>query len=295
MRQLIVLSGKGGTGKTSVTAALAHLASGDHEIVLTDADVDAANLGIVTEPAVRSRHVFTGGQVAVVDADLCGACGECVEACRFDAIAMNGDAALVDGTACEGCAACFHRCPDKAIRMEPEDTGEWFVSDTRFGPLCHARLFPGRENSGKLVTEIRRAAADLAAQEKREWVLVDGPPGMGCPVIAASTGCDLALLVAEPSISGSHDLERVLDTLTHFGIPALACINKADLSLEWADRIEGWLGERDVPVVARLPFDRSVTKAMIAKKAITEVGNGPLVTAMRELYEGIEDRLAGRG
>jgi len=290
MKQLVVLSGKGGTGKTSITAALAHLASRERRIVLADADVDAANLGIVTDPRIRSRHVFDGAQVAVVSPAMCNACGECLDACRFGAVTVD-DVAFIDETACEGCEACFHRCPDRAIEMKPVDVGEWFVSDTRFGPLCHARLFPGRENSGKLVSEIRRAASELAAEEERDWVFVDGPPGIGCPVIAASTGCDLALLVAEPSVSGAHDLERILSTVKHFGIPALACVNKADLSPDRTERIEAWLTEQGVTVAARLPFDRSVTSAMVRRKAITEAVSGPMAAAVEQLYAVVRAEL----
>jgi len=294
MKQLVVLSGKGGTGKTSITAALAHLASRERGIVMADADVDAANLGIVTDPRVRSRQIFKGAQMAVVDAEACTACGECLDACRFGAVTMD-EVAFVSEAACEGCEACFHRCPDRAIAMKPVDVGEWFVSDTRFGPLCHARLFPGRENSGKLVTEIRRAASELAVEENRDWVLVDGPPGIGCPVIAASTGCDMALLVAEPSVSGAHDLERVLDTVQHFGMPALACVNKADLSPKWTERIVGWLTDRGVTVAARLPFDRSVTDAMVRRLAITEAVSGPMAAAVEQLHDVVRSELDGIG
>jgi len=292
VKQLVVLSGKGGTGKTTVTAALAHLASRERDIVLADADVDAANLGIITAPAVRERHVFVGGQIARVDPSLCTACGECVEACRFGAVTMDTVSSISE-TECEGCAACHYRCPEGAITMTPSSTGEWFVSDTRFGPLCHARLFPGRENSGKLVTEIRRAATDLAETEGRAGVLVDGPPGIGCPVIAASTGCDLALLVTEPSVSGAHDLERVLDTVEHFGMPAMACVNKADLSPAWTDRIVSRLAERGVAVAARLPFDRAVTRAMVRRRTITEEMSGPMVSALEELYHEVRTALWG--
>ena len=281
MRQVVVLSGKGGTGKTSVTAALAHLASRERRVVLVDADVDAANLGITARPTVLVRHEFEGGQVAVVDAGICVGGGECVEACRFSAIEAPG---VVADLGCEGCAACLHRCPTGAISMRPEVSGEWFESDTRFGRLFHARLHPGRENSGKLVTAVRQAGREYAEREEIELVLVDGPPGIGCPVIAAATGCDLALLVAEPTVSGAEDLDRALGTLNHFGIPALAVVNKADLNPSWTERIERLCREAGIEVAPRIPFDPVVTRAMVRRDAVTEAGPGPAEGALRELW-----------
>jgi len=281
VKQVVVLSGKGGTGKTSVTVALAHLASGERRVALADADVDAANLGITARPTVLKRHEFQGGQVAVVDAAVCVENGECVEACRFGAIEAPG---VVATFGCEGCAACLHRCPAGAISMRPEISGEWFESDTRFGRLFHARLHPGRENSGKLVTAVRAAARDYAEHEGIGLVLVDGPPGIGCPVIAASTGCDLALLVAEPTVSGAEDLDRALGTVNHFGIPAVAVVNKADLNPSWTERIERRCREAGVEVAPRIPFDAAVTRAMVRLDAVTEAGAGPASAALRDLW-----------
>jgi len=281
VRQVVVLSGKGGTGKTSVTAALAHLASRERRVVLVDADVDAANLGITARPTVRVRHEFVGGQVAVVDPGVCEGKGECVLACRFGAFEAPG---VVADLGCEGCAACLHRCPTGAISMRPEVSGEWFESDTRFGRLFHARLHPGRENSGKLVTAVRQAGREYAEREEIELVLVDGPPGIGCPVIAAATGCDLALLVAEPTVSGAEDLDRALGTLNHFGIPALAVVNKADLNPSWTERIERLCREAGIDVAPRIPFDPVVTRAMVRRDAVTEAGPGPAQSALGALW-----------
>ena len=282
MRQVVVLSGKGGTGKTSVTASLAHLAAKEGPVVMVDADVDAANLGITLRPTVIARFEFSGGSVATVDDEACVRCGECVEACRFGGMTGPGVVHVID---CEGCAACVQRCPANGIVMRPAVTGEWFESDTRFGRLFHARLHPGRENSGKLVTAVRAAAKEYAEAAGIDLVLIDGPPGIGCPVIAASTGADLAVLVTEPTVSGAEDLERALGTVTHFGIPALVVVNKADLNPAWAERIEARVREAGIEVAARIPFDAEVTRAMVRLETITEAGPGPAARAVVDLWE----------
>ncbi|MBC7223603.1 MAG: ATP-binding protein, partial [Anaerolineae bacterium] len=224
MKQLVILSGKGGTGKTTVAAALGHLASQELSLVLADADVDAANLELVLSPRKLEEHAFMGGQLATIDPQACTACGACADACRFDAVLPGEEAYRIDASACEGCAACFYQCPTGAIRMEEQQAGLWFRSETRFGPLFHAHLFAGQENSGKLVTLVKQQARLLALDEGRDLVLVDGPPGIGCPVIASLAGADLALLVVEPTVAGVHDLERALGTARHFGVPALVCL-----------------------------------------------------------------------
>ena len=292
MKQLVILSGKGGTGKTSVAAALAHLASSEISTVLADADVDAANLELVLEPTKLEEHVFMGGQVAVVDPDLCGLCGRCHEICRFDAVIAGDDTYRVDALACEGCAACVTQCPEEAIYVEEQQAGLWFRSDTRFGPLFHAHLFAAQENSGKLVTLVKQHGRLLALDQGRELLIVDGPPGIGCPVISASAGADLALLVVEPTVSGIHDLERALGTVSHFGVPALVCINKADLNPAHTAAIEGFCASEGIAVVGKLPYDTIVTEAMVQGQPVTTYQpEGAMTSAMREMWVNVRARL----
>ncbi len=275
MKQLVILSGKGGTGKTSVAAAFAHLAATckpSVRAVLADADVDAANLELVLSPQPLETHEFIGGAVAVIDDLLCQGCGNCYNVCRFDAVlppANGREAYAVDPIACDGCAACVYQCPEEAIRMVPQLAGHWFRSESRYGPLFHAALRPAQENSGKLVTLVKQQARLLALDEGYEAVLVDGPPGIGCPVISAVSGADLALIVAEPTAAGIHDMERVLATTAHFRVPALVCINKADIYPKGAAQIEAYCQEHDIEVIGRIPFDATVTAAMVQGQPIT--------------------------
>jgi MinD superfamily P-loop ATPase len=289
MKQLVILSGKGGTGKTTVAAALAHLASQKMSIVLADADVDAANLELVLSPTQVEEHDFTGGQLAIIDPDLCTACGICAEVCRFEAVIPGDEAYGVDDIACEGCASCFYQCPEEAIRMEEQTAGRWFRSDTRFGPLFHAHLFAGQENSGKLVTLVKQQGRLQALDSGADLLIVDGPPGIGCPVISASAGADLALLVVEPTVSGIHDLERILGTTDHFGVPAIVCINKADLNQARADEIAGFCAAQGIEVVGRLPFDQVVTKAMVQGQPVTAYSNGPVTAALKVMCRRISE------
>jgi len=292
MKQLVILSGKGGTGKTSVAAALADLASGEVPLVLADADVDAANLELVLAPTRLEEHVFMGGQVAVIDPDKCSLCGTCHEVCRFDAVIPGNDTYRVDPLACEGCAACVTQCPEDAIHSEEQQAGLWFRSDTRFGPLFHAHLFAAQENSGKLVTLVKQHGRLLALDEGRNLLLVDGPPGIGCPVISANAGADLALLVTEPTVSGVHDLERILRTVNHFRVPALVCINKVDVNPAQAAAIEAYCAAQGIEVVGKLPYDTVVTEAMVRGQPVTAYQpNGPLAMALRSAWARIRARL----
>ncbi len=272
MKQLVVLSGKGGTGKTSVTAAFAHLAAaGDHPIpaVLADADVDAANLELVLAPQNQERTDFWGGQVAEIDLQLCGGCGTCQAVCRFDAVHEDETGFWVDPIACDGCAACVYQCPEEAITMNPQLAGEWFRSESRYGPLFHAALKPAQENSGKLVTVVKQNARLLAMDDSVPLVLVDGPPGIGCPVISAVSGANLALIVAEPTAAGVHDMQRVLQTTAHFGVKALVCINKADIYPEGAEQIRSFCLQEGIEVIGDIPFDTAVTQAMVQGQPVT--------------------------
>jgi len=289
MKQLVILSGKGGTGKTTVTAALAHLAAQDYRVVLADADVDAANLGLVLAPVAAETHDFTGGRIAVVDPAVCVACGRCTEVCRFDAV-WAGGTYRVDPLACEGCAACVYECPTGAIAMQPQRAGQWFVAATRYGPLYHAHLFAGQENSGKLVTLVKQMARLRGFDDEADLLLVDGPPGIGCPVIAALSGADLALIVTEPTVSGAHDLERALRLTTHFNIPAAVLLNKADLSPVQAEAIAAYCVVNAIPLVGRLPYDPVVTEAMVRGEPVT-MTPGPVADALREAWDAIKARI----
>jgi len=296
MKQLVILSGKGGTGKTTVAAAFAHLASLESRIVLADADVDAANLELVLSPTKREEQDFYGGEVAVIDEQLCTACGRCAEVCRFDA-PEKGDVCgrttpySIDPIACEGCAACVYQCPVGAIRMAERLAGKWYRSDTGFGPLFHAHLFAGQENSGKLVTQVKQQARSLALETQADYLIVDGPPGIGCPVIAAVSAADLALLVTEPTVSGAHDLERALATAAHFHVPALVCINKADINPRWATKIAATCREKGIEVVGHIPFDTIVTEAMVHGQPVTAYADHPVSHNLLRMWRRIREHM----
>jgi MinD superfamily P-loop ATPase len=295
MKQLVILSGKGGTGKTSVTAALAHLAAQDSSpvrAILADADVDASNLELVMSPDQLEKHEFMGGQVAIIDPDLCEGCNICVDVCRFDALDDGSVPPVVDPIACDGCAACVYQCPTEAIHMETQLAGYWFRSDSHFGPLFHAALRPAQENSGKLVTMVKQQARLLALDDGYDLVIVDGPPGIGCPVISAASGADLALIVAEPTAAGVHDMERVLQTTQHFGVPSLVCINKADLFPEGAAAIEAYCQQHNLPVVGKLPFDTVVTKAMVQGRPVTAFAPDSVIShSLQKVWQRVLDEI----
>jgi MinD superfamily P-loop ATPase len=296
MKQLVILSGKGGTGKTSVAAAFAHLASVEsamQQAVLADADVDAANLELVLSPHVIQANDFVGGAIAVVDPDQCERCGACAPVCRFDAISEREGMVQVDEIACDGCAACVYQCPTRAIRMEPQVAGRWFRSETRYGPLFHAALRPAQENSGKLVTLVKQQARLLALDEHYPLVIVDGPPGIGCPVISAASGADLALVVTEPTVAGIHDLERTLNTTAHFRVPSVVCVNKADICSDGRQQIEAFCHARGIPIVGQIPFDSTVTRAMVQGEPVTVVHpEAPASAALRATWQAVAERLS---
>lgn len=288
MRQLVVLSGKGGTGKTTVAAALGHLASQEGVTVLADADVEAPNLGLLLKPRVIEVTPFFAGSRAFIASDACTGCGRCEEVCRFDAIGRRDGLYQVEQTACEGCAACYFQCPAEAIEMQECLTGRWFRSETRFGPLLHAQLEPGRENSGKLVATIRQQALLVADEWGASWLIVDGSPGIGCPVIAAMTGADLALMVSEPTVSGLSDLRRILEVAEHFRVPTAVCVNKADINPELTEEILAHCVSRDIPVLAALPYAETVITAMRRGLAVTEMGRSPLAAQIQVLWDGLK-------
>jgi MinD superfamily P-loop ATPase len=283
MREIVVLSGKGGTGKTVVTASFAALADNK---VLCDCDVDAANLHLVLQPTVEETHEFWGPKVAVIDHETCTRCGLCVDACRFDAIREF----YVDPLACEGCGLCLHVCPERAVTMADRLAGHWYLSDTRYGPLVHARLGAGQENSGKLVAVVRQAARAIAEAEGSAYILSDGPPGIGCPVISSLSGASLALIVTEPSLSAIHDLERVLAVSNHFRVPALVCVNKYDLDERNSRRIEDYCRDASVDVGAKIPFDAVVSDAITQGVPVVEFGDGVVSRRIEELWRAVAAR-----
>ncbi len=264
MHEIVIISGKGGTGKTTLTAAFCALAA---DAVFCDADVDAADLHLLLQPTIKEQHEFIGGSKAVIVAERCNQCGVCKELCRFAAISAE---LVVDQILCEGCGVCVDLCPEKAIDFPEQLCGHWFHSNTRFGPLVHARLGIAEENSGRLVHLVRKEALQLAEEENKKLIITDGPPGIGCPVIAAIGGASLLLVVVEPTLSGRHDLERVLDLAAHFKVPARLLINKYDLNADMAQAIEAAASERGVLCVGRIPFDPVFTKAMVQGQTIFE-------------------------
>jgi MinD superfamily P-loop ATPase len=284
MKQVTIISGKGGTGKTTITAAFATLA---RNAVLADCDVDAADLHLILEPEIKHEEKFYGGKVAYIDASRCNHCGICQDLCRFDAIHTFS----VDPSACEGCAVCTLACPVNAIRMHDKLSGHWYISKTRCGPMVHARLGIAEDNSGKLVSAVRQQAKLIAEQEARELIIIDGPPGIGCPVIASITGVDLVLIVTEPTLSGLHDLERVLATARHFNIPAFVCINKYDINQENTAHIETRCAALDVEVIGKIFYDKSVTAAMIHKKSVVEYNGGNISRELKKIWKKITAKL----
>jgi len=285
IKQIIVISGKGGTGKTIVTGAFSAMVENK---VMADCDVDAADLHLLLNPKIKERHEFRSGKTAVIDKSLCDQCGRCIDVCRFDAIDQDF---IVDPIACEGCAFCSHICPTKAIRMNENLSGEWFVSDTRFGPLVHARLGIAEENSGKLVALVRKQALELAEEKKCDWVIIDGAPGIGCPVIASLSGIDCALVVTEPTLSGLHDADRVIGVARHFGVSTRLVINKFDLNRGMTEKIEGYCKKNDIEMIGKIAFDESIVKAMIGGKTIMEYGNGKVKKVIERIWRKIQKSL----
>lgn len=297
-REITIISGKGGTGKTTISASFAQLAESK---IIADNDVDAADMHLLLRPTVIERHDFSGGINAVIDAEACTACGLCAEACHFHAIRFDGPGNgtqertyRIDPLACEGCGLCPMVCPIGAISSEPMINGQWYVSSTDFGPMVHARLGIAEENSGRLVSEVRQNAAILAKKLGMPYILADGPPGTGCPVIASISGTDMVLIVTEPTTSGVHDLERVFQLTEHFRVPALVIINKADLNREQASRIEAISTRHGSRVIGTIPFDRNIHDALMAGKTIIEYGKGPAREAVISIWETVRSLLHER-
>jgi MinD superfamily P-loop ATPase len=278
MKEIAVLSGKGGTGKTSIVGSLAALAE---RKVLADCDVDAADLHLLLSPSVKQDSEFWSGQVAEIDPSKCNRCGLCQELCRFDAI----HDLTVDSLFCEGCGFCAHACPADAITMKENLAGQLFVSETKYGPLVHARLGIAQENSGKLVAQVRQQAQQIVGEQGLDYIIVDGPPGIGCPVISTLSGVSLALLITEPTLSGIHDLKRVIEICQHFGVEAVACINKYDLNRENTRKLEEYCASQQVPVIARIPFDIVVTEALVKGVPVVNYTDGRVSEEIRNLWD----------
>jgi MinD superfamily P-loop ATPase len=292
--ELVVLSGKGGTGKTSVVGSLAAMAENK---ILVDCDVDAANLHLILEAEVEQREEFSAGAKAEIDIDKCGACGTCELYCRFEAIKYEEDLSRLPGTrwwvdpyACEGCGVCRHFCPDQAISFNPVQSGEWYISKTRYGPLIHARLGVAESNSGKLVSLIRSTAKSMANAEKRNLIITDGPPGIGCPVIAAMTGADFVLAVTEPSKSALHDLNRIIALARNLRISVGLCINKYDISHDLTCAIEKFAADQGIPVLGKIPYDPMITQAQIEGRPFLGRAEVNTNQAVRSLWDGIRER-----
>ncbi len=283
IREITIISGKGGTGKTSLAASLAILAG---KAVVADCDVDAADLHLILTPQVRERQRFLSGNLAVIESGRCIGCGLCLKHCRFLAVSESAGRYSISPEACEGCGVCVRLCPAGAVDFPERDCGEWMISDTRCGPMVHARLEAAAENSGKLVSIVRAQAKMLAMQSGRTMMITDGPPGIGCPVIASLTGSSQALVVTEPTVSGEHDLARVLSLARHFGVPAAVCVNKWDLNQEMADRIEVRAREGGAKIAGRIRYDPAITRAQMDAKAVVET-EAPSADDIREVWKAI--------
>ena len=290
MREIVVISGKGGTGKTTVSAAFAHLAENS---IICDLDVDAPDLHILLDPAVQQTSPFISGNHAEIRPQDCVHCGKCAELCAFEAVTFKDGAYHVDELRCEGCGVCVKLCPQQAIDFPEGHCGDWYVSDTRFGPMVHAQLFPGQENSGKLVGLLKTEARQRAREQGFETILCDGSPGVGCPVIASLSGATLAVGVVEPTPSGRHDFARVADLCRHFRVPLAVIINKADLNPAEADAIAAMCAENGHTLLGRVPFDPIVTQAMVRRQALTEFDN-PIGNSLKDMWSALQDIKTGR-
>lgn len=286
MKEIVIISGKGGTGKTSIIAAFASLAE---KKVFCDADVDAADLHLIMNPKISEQHDFESGHTAIINQDKCTECGLCRDLCRWNCISENF---VVDPIECEGCGVCCYFCPEDAIDFPLNTCGEWYLSDTRFGPMAHARLGIAEDNSGKLVTLIRQEGRKLAEEKHLDFLLTDGPPGVGCPVIASLGGATAVLIVAEPTVSGRHDMERVAELAKFFKVPAMVCVNKFDLNPGESEAIESFGRKRNIKVIGRIPFDPAFTKAMVNGKTIVEYnGNSEGCKAVRKIWENLNKQI----
>ncbi|MDD5269850.1 MAG: ATP-binding protein [Candidatus Omnitrophica bacterium] len=284
MRQIVVISGKGGTGKTVLTSSFASLARNK---VMVDCDVDAADLHIILKPKIKERYIFRSGYTAEIDSSKCTGCGNCLRYCRFGAVSREFS---IDALSCEGCGLCSRICPSGAINMEERVCGEWFISDTGYGKMVHAKLGIAQENSGKLVAKIKRAAKEIAEAEGCGHIIVDGPPGIGCPVIASLSGADLAVIVTEPTLSGIHDLKRVLELTGHFKIEAGVVVNKYDINIRNLQEIESFCLENDIGLLGHIPFSSEVSRSIVKRIPAVDHMKNDVSSEIRAIWEKIENR-----
>lgn len=285
-KQVTIISGKGGTGKSSIISSLAYLMKED--IILADADVDAPDLYLIFHPDIKEKHEYQGLKLASIDEDLCVKCGLCRDACRFNAIT---ESIQIDDFKCEGCGLCYHVCPEKAITMNERISGHYMKSDTRIGTMIHAQLLPGEESSGLLVAQVRKIATEVAIEEKKKLILIDASPGIGCPVISSLTGSNLAIVVTEPSISGIHDLKRILELLDQFRIAGYVVINKYDINLEIVQEIEEFYGDK-YPVIGKIAYNQIFNEAMIDQKAISEIKTNDIkIIEIKNILESIAKKI----
>lgn len=285
MKQILVISGKGGTGKTVITGAFAALAKNK---IMVDCDVDAANLHLILRPEIKERHIFKGGAVAFIDKGQCRECGKCIDVCRFDAISKDY---IVGPIACEGCAFCSFACPAGAIEMKEKISGEWYISMTRYGPFVHAKLGIAQDNSGKLVALIKQKAKEIAEREKIDWIIIDGAPGIGCPVIASLSGVDCALVVTEPTLSGLHDAKRVIKVASQFRVPVKLVVNKYDLNRKMTEKIEEYCKNNNIQVVGKIGFDKTIVKAVVQGKTIMDYSEGEARGEIVKIWEMLKGQL----
>ncbi|OQX71274.1 MAG: (4Fe-4S)-binding protein [Candidatus Cloacimonas sp. 4484_275] len=287
MKEIVVISGKGGTGKTSITASFAVL--GGKEVVVADCDVDAADMHLLLKPDFEFEEDFYSGLIAEIEQEKCIKCGKCAEVCRFDAIPIIDGKYVVQPLDCEGCGYCYQVCPRDAIAMNEQNVGKWFVSNIKTGTvMVHAKLGIGLENSGKLVAKVKNEAKRLAEEKQKDFVIVDGSPGIGCPVISSLSGSNLVVLVTEPTLSGLHDLKRVYELVKKFGLKSVCIINKADLNKNISEKIKSFLAENEITLLAEIPYDETFTKAMIEGKTIVELSESNIGKIIKKSWETIK-------
>ncbi|MFZ2330802.1 MAG: 4Fe-4S binding protein [Atribacterota bacterium] len=284
MKEIVIVSGKGGTGKTVIAGSFAVLAKNK---VMGDCDVDASNLYLLLHPQVKEKHDFYAGVIPEIDLTKCNQCGLCEELCRYDAITVSQDGAFVDYISCEGCGLCGLACPEKAIEMKENLCGEWYISETQYGPLVYARLGIAEENSGILVTTVRKNARIIAENKNLDLIIIDGPPGIGCPLIASITGANLVVVVTEPTLSGIHDLKRVIEVSQHFNVEPVVIINKFDINLENTSSIEEFCKENSISVIGRIHFDNIITEALVKGLPVVEYSDNKVTQEIKDIWQEI--------